>query len=244
MIPGPAGTPPSRLTERRDAEPGSSDAFVISLLRGQRPYRMPVGRRQRVRGALARANLGRSARALLRAAVALGVLVLCGGAVAGAHLLGWTDWGAQRHRPLAPKVSRIATPSPATDRSAPTPIASVANTPEVPRTVSVAGLRLHRHARVRDGRAPEGDEDESPVLAALRLLRRAHDPVHARVLLDVYLRQHPDGMLAQEALAISIEAAVSHHDADAASLATRYLTLYPSGPYSALAQQTLRATGH
>jgi len=75
----------------------------------------------------------------------------------------------------------------------------------------------------------------------LQALRGRHDPVGARALLDVYLHEHPDGTLAQEALAISIEAAVNHHDADAASLATRYLTRYPAGPFGALARQTLRS---
>ena len=46
--------------------------------------------------------------------------------------------------------------------------------------------------------------------------------------------------LAEEALAMSIEAAIAHHDADVAALASRYLRLYPHGSFQALARQALR----
>ena len=60
-------------------------------------------------------------------------------------------------------------------------------------------------------------------------------------MVDAYLRAHPDGSMAEEALAISIEAASAHHDADAKALAARYLALYPSGTFRALARKTLRS---
>ena len=63
--------------------------------------------------------------------------------------------------------------------------------------------------------------------------------MRARALLDTYLGQHPGGALAEEALALSIEAAVAHGDSDAGSLADRYLRLYPAGPFRSLARQTL-----
>jgi outer membrane protein assembly factor BamD (BamD/ComL family) len=85
-------------------------------------------------------------------------------------------------------------------------------------------------------------EDAGPVLAAVRALRRDHDPARARALLDAYMSAHPSGGLAEEALAISVEAAAANHDADANVLASRYLRLYPTGPFHAIAQRTLGAT--
>jgi hypothetical protein len=64
--------------------------------------------------------------------------------------------------------------------------------------------------------------------------------VRARALLARYLGRHPNGALAEEALALSIEAAVAHHDGDAAALGARYLQRYPAGPFRALALQTRR----
>ena len=84
-------------------------------------------------------------------------------------------------------------------------------------------------------------EDSAPVVEAMRALRRERDPVRARVLLSRYLERHPTGTLAEEALALAIEAAVAHGDADAAGLAARYLRLYPAGPFRPLARQTLAA---
>ncbi len=82
-------------------------------------------------------------------------------------------------------------------------------------------------------------EDTSPVLDAMRALRVDGNPARARALLAGYLERHPNGTLAEEALAMTIEAAVAHGDGDAAALARRYLRRYPAGHFSALAHQTL-----
>ena len=78
------------------------------------------------------------------------------------------------------------------------------------------------------------------MLGGMRALRLDHNPVRARALLTRYLAAHPNGALAEDALALSIEAAVAHHDADASALARGYLRRYPSGPFSALAQEAAR----
>jgi len=85
--------------------------------------------------------------------------------------------------------------------------------------------------------APGGREDRETqaVLAGMRALRLDHDPVRARALLAAYLERHPNGALAEEALALTIEAAVAHRDGDASALGARYLRRYPAGPFRALA---------
>ena len=72
------------------------------------------------------------------------------------------------------------------------------------------------HLRHTPGRDREEQETQA-VVAGMRALRLDHDPVRARGLLAQYLERHPNGALAEEALALTIEAA-AHHDGDAAGL--------------------------
>jgi hypothetical protein len=83
------------------------------------------------------------------------------------------------------------------------------------------------------GAAPDGEL----VASAIKALRLSRDPTRAAVLLDRYLTLHPDGPLAEESLALSIEAASLAHDPRAAALCGRYLARYPQGRFAALARQ-------
>ena len=76
-------------------------------------------------------------------------------------------------------------------------------------------------------------------MAALRSLRREHNPVQAGALLQTYLTRFPQGVLTEEALAIGIEAAVARQDAPSAkAMANQYLGRYPAGRFTALARKT------
>ena len=91
--------------------------------------------------------------------------------------------------------------------------------------------------------APPPPEEAALVMAALRSLRREHNPAQAGVLLQRYLTRFPQGVLAEEALAIGIEAAVARHDDRAAkALANQYLGRYPAGRFVGLARKTASAT--
>jgi outer membrane protein assembly factor BamD (BamD/ComL family) len=80
-------------------------------------------------------------------------------------------------------------------------------------------------------------------MAALRSLRREHNPSQAGALAQSYLTRFPEGVLNEEALAIGIEAAVTRHDAAVATaLANRYLGRYPAGRFVSLARKTVDAT--
>jgi hypothetical protein len=132
--------------------------------------------------------------------------------------------------PVGPVVSSSVTVSP---------------TWRAPRRGAASSIRGPRHALVARSVAGSAAtsvalprEDAGPVLAAMRALRRDHDPVRARELLDAYMTGHPSGGLVEEALAISIEAAAVHHDPDAGDLADQYLRLYPTGPFHRLAERT------
>jgi len=87
---------------------------------------------------------------------------------------------------------------------------------------------------------PEGGEDPTPVLQAIRGLRGGGDADRASALLSKYLRAYPRGVLSEDALMLSIEAANAQYDSrSAAVLGRRYLEQFPTGRYRAFA---LRAT--
>jgi hypothetical protein len=256
-----------RLDAAGIAPPTAHD-WAIDLLRSAPPYEVPAGRKQRVKLSLGHVP-ARRAPLVLRAAVA-GVVLLGCGAIASAALgrARWPEWMARAYDRLVPTASQspsrsaprahahraapvdetrsalapsavavepppLAPPAGAPAATAPTPRRALALAPSDP------ALRARRTGSPVS--APAATEDTSPVLEAMRALRLERNPVRARALLARYLERHPTGTLAEEALAISIEAAVAHHDADAAALSARYLRLYPLGPFRGIAQQTLAA---
>ena len=74
-------------------------------------------------------------------------------------------------------------------------------------------------------------QETALVMAAVHALRREHDPTRAGLLLDEYLRRYPRGVLAEEVLALAIEAASVRGDTRAAALARTYLERYPQGRF-------------
>jgi hypothetical protein len=250
----PSLNDPQCLLDQRGVRWASHEERALGMLRLVLPYQESPSRKERVASALARTRV-RGLPRLLGPVTIMGLLVGFG-AVASAAIWHWPDLVVQaydrlgfassppsiapppvpdavrEHRPhgsiarvMVPLVADRAIPVPAQDRDPAPPSAlrrDVSSRPLARRAASVPT-----------------NEDTGPVLAAMRALRREHDPVRARALLGIYLSQNPNGALAEEVLAMSIEAAVAHHDSDAPVLASRYLYLYPTGPFRALARRTL-----
>jgi hypothetical protein len=83
-------------------------------------------------------------------------------------------------------------------------------------------------------------EEAALVLDGLRALRREHDPARAGTLLARYVERFPQGVLAQEALAIAIEADLARGDRQAAAaLAEQYLRRFPAGRFIRLARRAM-----
>jgi hypothetical protein len=252
--------PPRRLVDQPPGSPTGpgADAWAVDLLRGAEPYRTAVARKQRVQLRLGHASRRRASLAL-RLAVAAVVLV-GGGAFARAALGRWPGWMVRVYERI------VAVPAPATPgalarvassarAAAPTPVpspAAVAPAPALEPDSAAAPVAVVSPPAARPTRpvatvarqkpsVASAKEDSGPVVEAMRALRRDGDPVRARALLSRYLERYPTGTLAEEALALSIEAAGAHGDPDAAGLAARYLRLYPTGPFRPLARQTLAA---
>jgi hypothetical protein len=72
--------------------------------------------------------------------------------------------------------------------------------------------------------------------------RRSGDMARAASLLAEYRAKYPDGDLHEEALALSIEAAVARGDDNAPRLAAQYLKRYPNGRFREQAEKALKAT--
>jgi len=238
---------PRRLVE----EHGGQQAWALDLLRAAEPYQAPAGRKQRIRLSLGHAP--RRAPLLLRPLVAGLVLTGLGGAIAaaalGPALPQWMSRAVERVVDVVRPARSSHVSSEARRAARPVRLASaaepIAEPPRPQPAPAVVAPPAHEGAEPavshprRAARAETREEDTTLLLDAMRALRRQHDPARARVLLGRYLQQHPNGALAEEALAMSIEAAVAAHDADAAGLARRYLRSYPSGPFRSVALRAL-----
>src|SRR5262249_36529239 len=114
---------------------------------------------------------------------------------------------AEAHRaeaPLAPAAAaQDLTPPPPLAPEPPAP-AKLAPAAEPAPSREVGAPPRARHATP----PPAASEDTTPVMEAMRALRIEGNPVRARALLARYLERHPNGTLAEEALAMTIRAAV------------------------------------
>lgn len=79
------------------------------------------------------------------------------------------------------------------------------------------------------------------VHSAVVALNRERNPDKAARLLESYAERDPNGPLAEEALALRIEAATARRDPVARTWAREYLTRYPGGRYRKVAKQALAA---
>jgi hypothetical protein len=256
---------PQRLTEESGVDP-----WLVGLVRSTGPYKSPPGRKQRVLLSLGRSNVRRAPPVLRPAIVAgvlIGCGAFASAAIGPWR--GWIGRAYERLVPTAASVAvspervrtrrladryavavaaptlAVATPpagSPSPD-VAPMQDAPVASrAPIMPLHLRHAPLSAaresanHESARDRD----REDQETQSVLAGMRALRVDRDPVLARGLLARYLERHPNGALAEEALALTIEAALAHQDDDAAALGALYLHRYPGGPFKALASRAQR----
>ncbi len=249
------------LARLRDLEaaPGTTEADLAALVRAGAGGGPRAGSKARVRAALL-ARRAPSRAAWLRPVVVVSLLLLAGAGARAARGPGLGQTLRQRLRGLiawvapAPVVPQARPPEP-------NPPAAVA--PEAPAAAFVAPPAVSAaavtasagHDDVRPATHPAhhvghvvpvtgtragSDEEPTLVATAVRALRRDHDAARAGALLDEYLRRWPDGALAEEAMALSIEAAqASGGDARPRALAIRYLQRFPSGRFVETAHRAL-----
>ena len=234
----PFGRLAEEARDRPDKVPNVC-ARAVELIESVDPIHFPIGRKQRLLLSLGRGSVKQRS-AWLRPAVAAMVL-LGGGAVASAALTGWPSRLVRTlEARVPPKADSRLISRPLSVHAVPTiqPAVVIDSNP-APAPPPVSPVRsLLVEARPRRLAEPPAD-DPSLLLAATRALRNDGDPQLARALAKRYLDRQPSGALTDEALAISIEAAIDHHDADAAALSAKYLAQFPHGSFRALAERTL-----
>jgi hypothetical protein len=211
-----------RLVEQ--AEPGFAE--LGKLVASEAPHAVNPFAKKLVQSRLSRAIAGGvSPRPALRPAL-IGAGVVLFAATAAAASYSWLAPSAPV--PPAAVVASVVppapqvTPAPAPRTEAPAPVV------EEPAEAKPAERRAEK---------PRAGEDPTQVAEAVRALRKQGDPARAQAMLDQYLKSNPRGALAEDALALSIEAAAARKDPRAAEYARRYLVRYPNGRFRAMAER-------
>jgi hypothetical protein len=226
----------------------STDELLANLFRTAAPFQPDPFRKRRVLVNLSRIDSQRAPRFWLRPVVVAALLV-SGTATAalghryvaqGGNLLGLTAPSPSlaqsgqsapkpiKHRPVARQGT--SSDAQADDSAAVEPPAATVEAPSAPHVAPRGASRAR----------PESSEDATHVAEAIQALRTERDPSRARELLNDYLKTHPNGVLSEDALALSIEAASAQHDPRAADYARRYLAKFPRGKYRDLANRAIQ----
>jgi len=242
--------PLQRLLREATDEAGAADATrarAVQLLQSMDELRIPIGRKQRLLFKLGQGRASRAPRFGWLRPIVIGALLLGigGGAMASAALM---TWPARILRSCRKLVSGSMAPTLPAGASAPDrrvgieapPVDPAPSEPtRAPALPGRAPVRERADVRARRLTVETPLDDAALLVEATRALRVARDPGRARALARRYLERRPSGPLADEALAISIEAALDHHDPDAAALGARYLAQFPHGSFRGLAERTL-----
>lgn len=217
-----------RLLEDRDPTLGALTELVASA---ERHVPSPFAKRSmesRIARALEAAP--RRPRVLRPALLGAGVLFIAATAAAAGYSL-LTPSPAAGPAPIAPPATVVVPPP-----VAPAPVVL----PVAPRAVvQPPAVEPPASASKRAAEKPAAGEDPTKVAEAVRALRKQGDAARAQQLLDQYLRANPRGALAEDALALSIEAAAARKDPRAADYAKRYLARYPNGRFRGVAERAL-----
>ena len=224
-----------RLLEE-GAELEASDQRLAALFAVAAPYKADPFRKRRVLVKLLGDQAARAPR-ILRGALIAGVLAVTATAAAvGGVFGGW--WSEPAPQPPAPSVVQTASPLPA--QAPESPPATMSEAVKPTEAVLPPASEAPKPSPKPDERARgKGGEDPTQVLDAMKALRAEGDPAKAQGLLNDYMKQHPNGMLSEDALALSIEAAAARRDPRAKDYARRYLAQFPNGKYRALATRAL-----
>ncbi len=222
---------------------GDGERSLAELLREAEPFVQDPFRKRRILSRVLRPRTER--RHWLMRPVVIGLLLFGTAVSAGAAWGGGVLTGDQglassvgnrfeaevrraRARTLSARAAAAAKALPA----APTP-ASAPPAAEAEKVANAPRLRVTPSA---SSAAPE---DPKRVMDAMYALRKERDPARAQALLEEHLKEHPHGALAEDALALTIEAAAARHDPKAKDYARRYLAKYPQGRFKPLATRVL-----
>lgn len=213
------------------------------LLAAVEPLAPSHAQRERVRRALDQRRSERSAPFLRRprALWLTALLVFAGSTLAAAQsgvlralIVRVSGLGA-RHAEESPRAPR---PVP-TRSSKPEPPPPALPAPALAPTES-APTQMEARPPVRTHAAPTRTAYNEIVRSAVKALRRDGDAALAARLLEEAYAKSPHGALAEEVMALRVEAAEALGDARRRAYARQYLARYPAGRYQSQVERTLR----
>ena len=141
----------------------------------------------------------------------------------------------------APHQRRAAKRTPVVAAAAP----SARVTPErasEPESLAVRPTPTRSRADVAArGKTAPSDADAELLVEAMRA-RGSGDAKRVSQLVDEYRTRHPQGVLQEEALILSIESAVAQRASNASALAREYLTRFPNGRFAPQARHAVTST--
>jgi hypothetical protein len=230
------------LDERDEAT--ATRIRAVQLLGSMDDLHIAVGRKERLLFRLGQGHPSNGRRFALLRPIVIGALLtgIGGGAMASVALTEWPAWMVRTYRHAVPRrwesvPSPPAVPARRIGLKA-TGIDPASDPTPAPR--SPAGVpRSPVEIRARRPAAEAPSHGAILLVRATRALRVENTPARARALARRYLELQPHGTLADEALAICIEAAADHGDPDVGALAARYLATFPHGPFRRLAERAL-----
>lgn len=211
---------------RQTATPADSEA------RFHRVRRVLRGKRRRSLAPLV-------LRPAMVAAILIGALAI---AAASPSVRSWVQRTIEKVRARPAASAPVTSPAPAPRPPAPVIVAPLP-VEEPPRaTPSPAAPKRPRPPAMapRMATAPDpavtieqarGRLESRTLVSAVGALRGDHEPETAAMFLTYYMQRFPDGELAEEALALSVEVEVARRSGKAVAVADRYLARYPSGRY-------------
>ena len=101
--------------------------------------------------------------------------------------------------------------------------------------------RALARARQESSIRSKATEADAELLVEAMRARSAGDAKRVSQLVGEYRAKHPQGVLQEEALILSIESAVARRAPSSGALAREYLSRYPSGRFAAQARRALAA---
>jgi len=241
-----------RLVDERLRE-GSPEHWLAELVRAMPPSRARPFQERRIFARIGTATRPRGSFFVRTATIPLVLCAATFAVAAGRHVWLSHDLHLRLAAPSTPPTAAAPVASPASppplppDRASPptTPAADMApaSSPTPARTQGETASSLNSPGRADRAVASRPIEGPGLVLSAIHALRETDNPSQAGTLLSRYLSLYPRGVLAEDALALSIEAAAARHDGRAiVDFGRRYLAQYPNGRFRAMALGAVQRT--